>query len=75
MTIDASFAAWAAAQSETCKRALLDGTAAVMPVKEVFIVHGAGEPYRPASGKSTIKWAEKALHLRLDRQPAKLEAA
>lgn len=55
---------WALAQSEACQDALLKGTAAVMPIRAVPIVHGASEFVSP--GIEIMYWAEKSLQARLD---------
>lgn len=64
--MDRDFLRFAHHFSPECKAALLAGKAAVMPIKEVPIVHGSNEAFadRPTE---TMRWAEKSLHARLDR--------
>jgi len=64
--LDRDFLRFAHHFSPECKAALLSGKAAVMPIKEVPIVHGSNEAFasRPTE---VIRWAEKSLHARLDK--------
>ncbi len=65
--LDRDFLRFAHHFSPECKAALLAGTAAVMPIKEVPIVHGPNEAYAPQRTEM-VRWAEKSLHNRLDRR-------
>lgn len=65
-TLQRDFLAWARKQPLECMTALLAGRAAVMPIKEVAIVHGPDEAYAPQRPE-VMRWAEKSLNARLDR--------
>ncbi len=64
--LDRDFLRFAHHFSPECKARLMAGTAAVMPIKEVPVVHGSNEPYasRP---QEVVRWAEKSLGARLDK--------
>lgn len=65
--IEQKFLDWALRQSPACQEAILAGRAAVMPIKDVPIVYGAGESYADAPSRVRLMhWAEKSLPLRLD---------
>ena len=64
--LDQQFLAWAAAQSDVCKRQLLLGRAAVMPLNIDVIKYGVNEPFRRADSEAILR-VDTWLHHRLDR--------
>ena len=64
--LDEKFLAWAAAQSENCKRLVISGRAAVMPLEVDVIKYGVNEPFRRADSEEILR-VNRWLHERLDR--------
>lgn len=65
MTLDEQITAWALAQNEACKLALLEQRAAVMPLRPDEIL--SDNPYAPR--RETIIRVAHRLSERLDRVP------
>ena len=64
--LDEKFLAWAAAQSDACKRQILLGRAAVMPIAVDIVKHGITTPLRREDSHE-IPRVDDWLHRRLDR--------